>query len=234
MAAPNVATLRCLQKGQFCTLDDLRHSHMHPYVVPKIAEVIDTNVRFIRKSEIFWVEHQPWLEQQGYRLRPRYHPDWVPSWIQDPSKVIYKCEDGLTLPTGATIVDAIHISDGAHVMLKAVPQDRCPEEIHIGRFFVSDSDPANHCNAFRTTLQVPDNPNIQILVMPLLRSVLYPRFETIGELGASLAETIVYLNHVLPRRRKRVAERSFVDPTGFDLVKQQPYQIIPDIMISGI
>ncbi|KAJ7162164.1 hypothetical protein C8R46DRAFT_904157 [Mycena filopes] len=150
-----------------------------------MAEVTGTNVRFIRKSEIFWVEHQPWLEEQGYRLRPRYHPDWVPSWIQDPSKVIYKCEDGLTLPTGATIVDAIHISDGAHVMLKAVPQDRCPEEISIGRFFVSDpiaSDPANHCNAFRTTLHVPDDPNIQILVMPLLRSVLYPRFETIGEI----------------------------------------------------
>ena len=32
-------------------------------------------------EELFWVYHQPWLEQQGYSLRPRFHPDWVPSWL---------------------------------------------------------------------------------------------------------------------------------------------------------
>ena len=30
-------------------------------------------------SEYFWRDHQPWLQTQGYMLRPRYHPDWVPS-----------------------------------------------------------------------------------------------------------------------------------------------------------
>ena len=30
--------------------------------------------------ELFWVKHYTWLEERGYRLRPRYKPDWSPSW----------------------------------------------------------------------------------------------------------------------------------------------------------
>ena len=26
------------------------------------------------------MEHQKWLEEKGYMLRPRYRPGWVPSW----------------------------------------------------------------------------------------------------------------------------------------------------------
>lgn len=32
------------------------------------------------KSELFWVSHQPFLLLRGYKLRPRYDPNWVPSW----------------------------------------------------------------------------------------------------------------------------------------------------------
>jgi hypothetical protein len=32
------------------------------------------------QSETFWKDHQPWLEESGYRLRPRYRPSWVPEW----------------------------------------------------------------------------------------------------------------------------------------------------------
>ena len=31
-------------------------------------------------AEYFWRDHQQWLQEQGYMLRPRYHPDWKPSW----------------------------------------------------------------------------------------------------------------------------------------------------------
>jgi hypothetical protein len=45
--------------------------------------------------EVFWRDHQPWLEQAGagYALRPRYHQDWVPSWKQN-KKYWERCEDG--------------------------------------------------------------------------------------------------------------------------------------------
>ena len=30
--------------------------------------------------ETWWSQHYEWLKGQGYLLRPRYAPDWVPSW----------------------------------------------------------------------------------------------------------------------------------------------------------
>ena len=30
--------------------------------------------------EVWWCDRYLWLEQHGYQLRPRYHPDWVGSW----------------------------------------------------------------------------------------------------------------------------------------------------------
>ena len=32
-------------------------------------------------SELFWQARQLHLEENGYLLRPRYRPDWKPSWI---------------------------------------------------------------------------------------------------------------------------------------------------------
>ena len=40
-----------------------------------------------------WVTFQPYLLSKGYRLRPRYHPDWVPSWKKDTSLHPSDCED---------------------------------------------------------------------------------------------------------------------------------------------
>jgi hypothetical protein len=31
-------------------------------------------------GEIWWAERQGALERAGYMLRPRYRPDWKPSW----------------------------------------------------------------------------------------------------------------------------------------------------------
>lgn len=43
-------------------------------------------------AEIYWRDHYFWLEERGYRLRPRYHPDWVASW-KDTDKNWMRCED---------------------------------------------------------------------------------------------------------------------------------------------
>ena len=31
--------------------------------------------------EVWWRDRFAMLESHGYRLRPRYHPDWKPSWL---------------------------------------------------------------------------------------------------------------------------------------------------------
>lgn len=49
----------------------------------------------IQPSEKFWRDHQPWLEEKGYRLRRRYRPDWKPSW-EGTSARPWEREDGLS------------------------------------------------------------------------------------------------------------------------------------------
>ena len=46
-------------------------------------------------EERFWRDKQPWLLERGYRLRPRYAPDWTPSWWGT-DKEWTECEDGVT------------------------------------------------------------------------------------------------------------------------------------------
>ena len=33
----------------------------------------------LMEDEVFWKDQQVWLQEKGYMLRPRYHPNWVPS-----------------------------------------------------------------------------------------------------------------------------------------------------------
>jgi hypothetical protein len=45
------------------------------------------------KGEEWWRDRYHDIEAQGYRLRPRYHPLWEPSWIKS-GKEFYSVEDG--------------------------------------------------------------------------------------------------------------------------------------------
>ncbi len=48
----------------------------------------------LSEPEAWWRDYQQWLEEvHGYMLRPRYRPGWQPSWITDPQKPKYECED---------------------------------------------------------------------------------------------------------------------------------------------
>ena len=47
----------------------------------------------LAKPELWWSQHFQWLKDNGYLLRPRYAPDWVPSW-RGTKKNRFMCEDG--------------------------------------------------------------------------------------------------------------------------------------------
>lgn len=49
----------------------------------------------ISERESWWVERKEELEAAGYMLRPRYHPDWQPSWLKT-KKSYSDFEDGQT------------------------------------------------------------------------------------------------------------------------------------------
>lgn len=46
------------------------------------------------EAEKRWVSFQPYLLAKGYQLRPRYQPDWTPSW-KGTMKRADDCEDSL-------------------------------------------------------------------------------------------------------------------------------------------
>ena len=82
------------------------------------------------------------------------------------------------------LMDAIRISDGKAVGLKKVSKSRHPYEAEIGQFFSSDplaKDPRNHCIPTLEILSVPDDADLLIIVMPLLRQYASPPFDTFGE-----------------------------------------------------
>jgi hypothetical protein len=76
------------------------------------------------------------------------------------------------------------MADGKFVFLKALKKSVHPFETDIALFFSSDSmisDPRNHCVPVYQVLQLPDDEDKVILVMPLLKEFYFPRFDTIGE-----------------------------------------------------
>jgi len=44
-------------------------------------------------NETWWCQQYLWLKSQGYLLRHRYAPDWVPSW-EGTQRNPFDCEDG--------------------------------------------------------------------------------------------------------------------------------------------
>lgn len=59
----------------------------------------DNALGALSPSEKFWRDRYNWLEQEGYILRPRYKPDWVPSW-KDSGRGHWSFEDGQRLIVG--------------------------------------------------------------------------------------------------------------------------------------
>jgi hypothetical protein len=81
-------------------------------------------------------------------------------------------------------MDAIRVSDDAHVVLKRVDHATAPEEVDIIQYFSEEpqaSDPRNHCIHVLEVLRPPDKDENQVLVMPVLRPYDNPDFDSIGE-----------------------------------------------------
>ncbi|KAJ7162129.1 hypothetical protein C8R46DRAFT_1000083 [Mycena filopes] len=137
----------------------------------------------LSKGEIYWRDHQPWLKECGYILRPRYQPDWVPSWRKDPSELAIVSEDGISLQSNR-IMDAVRVEDGALVALKLISKSAHPDEAKIFDYFSSPelaSETRNHCLPLLAQLSPPDDDDAVIFVMKLMRRYDRPRFDTIGE-----------------------------------------------------
>lgn len=142
----------------------------------------DQTFSVIWSGEKWWIAHQPWLKSRGYVLRARYNPGWEPSWHAEGVHE-FDAEDRMPI-RHPSLLDATRTSDGRFVMLKRVDATRHPHEVELTTKLCSaplSSDPRNHCVRVFEVLQDPEDANIQILVLPLLRDYANPRFDTVGE-----------------------------------------------------
>lgn len=70
-------------------------------------------------SELWWRNHQPWLLTQGYSLRPRYEPNWIPSWQRDPTKMRQDAEDSVESQVSISVLallgaDSVYVYFSEH------------------------------------------------------------------------------------------------------------------------
>ncbi|TFK92736.1 hypothetical protein K466DRAFT_659071 [Polyporus arcularius HHB13444] len=158
----------------------------------------------LSNAEFFWRDHYRFLEEKGYRLRPRYSPDWKPSWLNT-NRDRFECEDGEP-PWTVTTLPATRISDGQIVVLKHIWKKNTPTEVKITRFFCNKrnaSDPENHSVFCYDVLQSPIY-EVAFLVMPFLMRVHDVRFATVGEVMECLRQIFEGLRFI---HRHNVAHR---------------------------
>ncbi|KAJ7174752.1 hypothetical protein C8R46DRAFT_93550 [Mycena filopes] len=188
---------------------------IRPSTPPEAAGVLDPH-------EIFWRNLQPWLQQSGYSLRPRYGRDWIPSWKIPGSGAIYLVSEDSWGIMRAQIMDAVRDSDGLRVVLKRVSKSKHPWEEGIHGFLSSPAselwgDPMNHCAPLLDVLQPPHDPDWQILVINLLRKYDSPPFDTVGEavdFFQQIFEGLQFMHKNLVAHRDCSSNNIMMHPTG--------------------
>lgn len=141
-------------------------------------------------SEHIWVAKFQFLKDNGYLLRPRYRPDWVPPWTLKPGASRLTYESGI-LPSRPELLDAERISDKKVVMLKIAPKDS--PEIEIGEYLSSEElqrDPRNHSLRLLEVLRDPSDAKNVILVLPLVRRVDEPPPASVRECCDIIEQTL--------------------------------------------
>ncbi|KAI0363577.1 kinase-like protein [Pilatotrama ljubarskyi] len=154
-----------------------RYIYLPPDAVRRQAELTRTGTYDLLPFELRWRDRQEFLKQAGYRLRPRYHPRWKPSWDGtnlDPEF----CEDSIVLDD-PEVIDATRRSNGQLIAIKSVKKRS--QEVQISVFLSSLQHRENHCVPVIDVLDDPLSPSRSLMVMQYLRPYDDPEFIMIGD-----------------------------------------------------
>ncbi|KAG1767446.1 hypothetical protein EDD22DRAFT_875898 [Suillus occidentalis] len=158
-------------------------------------------------SEVWWCKQYQWLKAQGYLLRRRYAPEWVPSWDssqRDP----FTCEDDQVLEVRLRnrIIDATRMSDGLYLSLKVVNKSEFLHHVVIGQYFMMEQ------SASHPQTHFPDESDKEIIVIPLLLDFTRPRFDTFGEVVECLRQLFEVNSDCMSRNIMMDAKDLYVEP----------------------
>ncbi|KAL6303430.1 hypothetical protein BKA93DRAFT_818091 [Sparassis latifolia] len=160
-----------------------------PEEAQRHAKMTADGIYALLPNEVFWRDRQVYLEQNGYRLRPRYKPDWSPSWLEI-NVIPDLCEDSISLLT-RHVIDATREVDGQLVSLKSV--ENGGSEVTIAQFLSGPelrSHLMNHCVPVVDVLPDPFDTKASILIMLYLRPFNDPDFGAIGEVVEFMRQTL--------------------------------------------
>jgi len=165
----------------------------------------------LTETEESWRDRYAFLLSHGYQLRPRYHPDWKPSWIGTDICPLY-LEDSISC-FYAGVIDAKRVSDGLTVGIKCLRNATTSQnEVDITRLFSSEElagHPENHCIPLLDVLRSPDEPDVTFLVELWVTNYDWPRF-------SSVAEYVDFMDQILEglafMHRHGVAHRDCTPP----------------------
>ncbi|KAJ7078440.1 kinase-like domain-containing protein [Mycena belliarum] len=141
----------------------------------------------LEQGERFWIDAQPLILARGYQLRPRYRPDWIPSWTLN-TNFHQQYEDGLTFDLNYLVLDAKRISDGEKVVLKRVSTRG--KELAILKYLNRPSvraDPRNRTIPLLDVIHLPHTP-WSLIIMPYCREFNYPPFHCGNEFLESMSQ----------------------------------------------
>ncbi|KAF9010983.1 hypothetical protein BDZ89DRAFT_1024358 [Hymenopellis radicata] len=161
--------------------------------------------------EKFWTRHYSFLHEHGYELRDKFKPGWVPKWKNELERT--RDPDG-PITAKYTIIDATRSSDRKPVMLKRVLVAEHPHEVDIGLYLSSlQQHSENHAIPI---IGVFMSPRIQLVIMPRLRLLNDPCFDTVGEVVDALRqifEGVEFLHKHFIAHRDIHGGNIMLDPT---------------------
>ncbi|KAI9059873.1 kinase-like protein [Trametes sanguinea] len=177
-----------------------RYIYLPPDAVKRQAELIRNGEYDILPDEILWRDRYTTFLERGYRLRPRYHPDWRPSWTGTNLNPEF-CEDAV-VSDNPDVLDATRESDGLRVAMKAVKKGG--QEILISQFLSSLQHRSNHCVPIVDAFQDPLDPSRTIMVMEYLRPWDDPELVMVGDVVDFVSQMLEGLEFI---HNQRVAHR---------------------------
>ncbi|CAL1711872.1 unnamed protein product [Somion occarium] len=217
-----------------------KHSDLPNYAIcspeeaKEYAELTRQGQWGLLSYEIFWRDRYYFLEGRGYILRPRFRPDWIPSWLGTNREPDF-CEDSIR-SVKYQVMDAIKKSDGTQVSLKTVSKHN--NEISIARFVSSPErlqDPTNHCVPIFDVFDDPLDSSQAFIVMPYLRPFDNPEFRTIGEVIDFVYQTLeglCVMHHLCVAHRDCAAANIMMD--GRPLFPQGHHPVRLDYTADGV
>ncbi|KAG6859882.1 hypothetical protein C0995_002524 [Termitomyces sp. Mi166 len=142
----------------------------------------------LHDNELFWVKVQPYLLANGFQLRPRFRPEWIPSWRDRPHERLKNFEDSIP-HYNPRFIDAVRLSDGSQVVIKVVHNTSV--ELPIIQYLSSSAcraDKRNRTVPVHAILPAPNDHSKVFLVMPLLSRFDELPFRHFGEVVEALEQ----------------------------------------------